>query len=101
MNHTKTPNQIVADIDGYIRQSGRPYSEWYVGIASNPRDRLFVDHCVSETSDHWIFRDAGTDSAARAIEQAFFKAGCRGGPGGGDHTTTFVYAYFITNSTRE
>lgn len=101
MNQTQTPNQIVTDIDGYIRQFRRPYAEWYVGIASNPRDRLFVDHCVSETGDRWIFRDAGTDSAARALEQAFLNAGCKGGDGGGDYTTKFVYAYLITNSTRE
>jgi hypothetical protein len=101
MYQTKTPNQIVTDIDGYIRRYGRAYSEWYVGIASNPRDRLFVDHCVSETSDRWIFRDAGTDASARAIEQAFLNAGCKGGPCGGDYTTKFVYAYLITNSTCE
>ncbi len=101
MNQTQTLNQIVSEIDVYIRQSGQPYSAWYVGIAASPRDRLFIDHCVSETSDRWIFRNAGTDTAARAIEQAFFKVGCRGGPCGGDHTTKFVYAYLITSSTRE
>jgi hypothetical protein len=97
----QTLNQIAAEIDAYIRRYNEPYARWYVGIACAPRDRLFIDHNVSEQHDRWIYRNAGTDTAARAIEKMFHDTGCKGGPCGGDCTTCSVYAYFITSTTRE
>lgn len=93
--------QIVDEIDAYIRRNGGTYSAWYIGIAASPRDRLFTDHNVSEHGGLWIYRDCGTDTAARSVEQAFLKVGCQGGGGGGDRTTRYVYAYKITSTTRE
>jgi hypothetical protein len=98
---TKTPNQIAFEIDTYIRANSMPYGAWYVGIACDPRDRLFNAHCVAEKGGCWIYRNAGTDSAARAIEKYFIDAGCKGGPCGGDNNTTFIYAYLIAPSTCE
>ena len=93
--------QIIADIDAHIRNCGGTYSAWYCGIASDPRQRLFTDHNVDEKNGAWIIRDCGTDTAARRVEEHFLKKGCKGGGGGGDRTTRYVYAYKITNTTRE
>jgi hypothetical protein len=93
--------QAIAGIDAYIKQHGGGYPAWYVGIAADPRDRLFTGHCVSEKADAWIYRDCGNDGAARRVEQAFLNAGCKGGDGGGDRNTRYAYAYKITASTRE
>lgn len=101
MIQTTQSDQVVSDIDTYIRSAGRPYSAWYIGIACDPRDRLFRAHNVAEGAGHWIYRDASTATAARAIEKMFLNAGCKGGPCGGDHNTTFVYAYLITPTTCE
>jgi hypothetical protein len=96
-----TIQQIMADINAHMQQSGVGNNGWYVGIASSPRDRLFVDHRGDEKNGTWIYRTADSASDARAIEDAYHKAGCRGGPGGGDYTTRAVYAYVITSTTAE
>jgi hypothetical protein len=93
--------QVIADIDNYIRQNGGVYSAWYCGIASDPRQRLFVDHNVDQHNGAWIYRDCGTDTAARCAEDCFLRKGCKGDGGGGDWTSRYVYAYKITSTTRE
>lgn len=75
--------------------------DWYIGIAKKPRERLFRDHNVSEQVDLWIYRQANSDTVAREIENFFLAKGCKGGDGGGDHSTVYVYAYKITSKTRE
>ena len=93
--------QIANEIDAHIRKEGSGYGNWYCGIASDVKQRLFTDHNVSEKGGWWIFRDAGTDNAARNIEEYFLKKGCKGGGGGGDGGTRYEYAYKITSTTQE
>lgn len=88
----KTPNATL-EIDVYIRQCGGDYPCWYVGIAADPRARLFSDHNVREKGDAWIFRGYPSHLAARAAERFFLSRGCKGGPGGGDEHSRFLYAY--------
>lgn len=96
-----TKAQIIQDISTYVTNGGGSYSQWYIGIAAVPRDRLFTDHNVSEKNDLWIHDTCSTSDEARAIEDYFVAKGMKGGPGGGDATTKSVYAYKITNSTKE
>ncbi len=96
----KAPNQIVQEIDSYIKQNGGGYHQWYAGIATNPRDRLFSDHNVDEKSGTWIYQDCGSENTARQIEKYFLNLGCKGGTGGGI-SPKFVYAYKITRDTKE
>ena len=97
-----TNDQIITEINAYMQKfTGRANSDWYVGIAAAPRDRLFIDHCVDEKNGVWIFRQAASDSCAREVESAYHAAGFDGGPGGGDRTTVFVYAYLKTRSTED
>jgi hypothetical protein len=91
---------VAADINDYIRRCGGGHSAWYFGIAADPRHRLFSDHNVAVKS-YWIFRDCGSEDAARRVEEYFHRLGCQGGPGGGDWDTRFVYAYRITLDTVE
>jgi hypothetical protein len=94
--------QIVTDIKEHIRACGAQYwSEWYVGIAADARERLFTDHNVSEKGDSWIYRQAISEQAARDAEAELLDLGCKGGTGGGDENTDFVYAYKITQKTKE
>lgn len=97
MNH----NEIVAEIVDYIRACGGNISNWYAGIAADPRTRLFSDHMVSEKIGHWIFRSASTVDQARYAEKQLLALGCDGGPSGGDNTTNTVYAYKKTMQTRQ
>ncbi len=89
----KNVAQIIKEIDDHIRESGGGYSGWYVGIASDPRDRLFNDHNVNKDKDAWVYRDCGSEAAARKVEKYFLDRGYDGGTGGGDISTTYAYAY--------
>ena len=73
-----------------------------MGIAADAGDRLFNDHSVDEKGDAWIHRSATSSSVARTVENYFIEEkGTKGGPGGGDEISKFVYAYKIQRHTRE
>lgn len=93
--------KIINEIHAYILRIGGHQSNWYVGIANDPRDRLFNGHGVGEHGGVWIHINAGTETIARAVEKSFLDWGCAGGGGGGDANTCYVYAYQITPRTRE
>ena len=101
MSTVSTYLSVIHDIDTHILRCGGPYPTWYCGVAADPRQRLFVDHGVDAQHGPYIFRDCGTDTLARVVEQHFLNKNCKGGPGGGDRNTRFVYAYKITLTTRE
>ena len=93
-------NTVISDINDHIKKCGGSYSNWYAGIATDPSDRLFNDHNVDKDNDAWVYRDCGTESAARAVEKHFLNLGCKGGPGGGI-APQYTYAYKINNHTRQ
>jgi len=85
-----------------MQQHGGNWYDWYVGIAADPRGRLFSDHNVTEQGGVWIHSgDTANHSIARQVEQHFLSQGCDGGSGGGSHMTTYVYAYKKTTFTNE
>lgn len=92
-------NQIIQAFVNYVGES--PYPGWYVGIASDPRSRLFSDHNVVERGGLWIYEDAGSESIAREVETHFLNLGADGGSGGGDGSSHYVYAYRKTSTTNE
>jgi hypothetical protein len=96
-----TAQQIITDLNAYMQQHGGPNSAWYVRIAADVRERLFVDHNVSEQGGVWIYRQATSSTVARSVEKAYLDAGCDGGPGGGDDSTDYVYAYRKTTITKQ
>lgn len=107
MSYFSSQNQLsevaqkaFADISAHIERFQPTYSRWYAGIATDPRQRLFSDHNVSEADGVWIYRDAGSESGARDVERRLLINGCQGGTGGGIMPKS-VYAYLITQATRE
>ena len=90
---------IEQEIDSLIHKSGSGYREWYVGLAINPRQRLFEGHNVSEKSGMWTYKDAGSEIEARDIEAVFLKRGCKGGSIKKD-SSRHIYAYKMTRTTR-
>lgn len=91
--------QAYDEIKAYIDKQDSPYPSWYAGIASDTRSRLFEEHNVSEKDDFWIYRKCPNDQSARNAEEALLKLGCDGAPGGGDESTTSVYAYLKSSNT--
>lgn len=92
-------SQIINDINAHMRSCGGKASDWYVGIAADPRDTLFNRHGVTEQGGIWIYRQATSDSVARQVEKAYLDSGHDGGPGGGDASTVYVYAYLKSRGT--
>lgn len=91
---TKTKEEIINDLDSYIKDGGGGYPAWYVGIASDARDRLFSDHGVKEKGDLWICRQTSFSGVAREIEDYFVNTlGTDGGTGKGVVLIDMVYAY--------
>lgn len=98
----KTSNEIVQEIIEYIKGcSGKNLSDYYAGISKDARDRLFNDHSVDEQSGCWIYRKAINIDSARETEKELLKKGMKGGDGGGDESSVYVYCYQITNQTNE
>lgn len=96
-----TSTNLVNEFVAYIKKNGGSYSQWYVGIAADPRKRLFIEHNVREQSDAWVHGDAGSCEAAREIERYFIEVlKTSGGGGGGDASTRLVYAYRKEAHTR-
>ncbi|MBI5287976.1 MAG: hypothetical protein HY873_03265 [Chloroflexi bacterium] len=84
----------IVEILQFMRRAGGPKEGWYVGIASNPRRRVFGEHQVIETLTPWIWRDVESVHQARRVESYFLNAvRTDGGPGGGLADSRFVYAY--------
>ena len=97
-----TKEDIIKEIEAYLIKKGvRHYSECYVGIAEDVRERLFSDHKVLEKVDIWIYRPADSDDVARDTEKYFLDKGMIGGTGGGSNKSTYVYSYKINEHTSE
>ncbi len=96
-----TREEAINEIKKYISESGGEYPAWYVGITSDPNDRLFNAHKVVRNS-FWIYCPCTDSEVARAVEEYFLgEEGSMGGPGGGDDNATYVYAYKIADGTVE
>ena len=94
--------QIVSGIDTAISKTGaRYYNQFYVGITTNIGRRLFTEHNVDEKKDWWIWYKATTKQIAQDVEEHYLNKGMQGDTGGGTDDSTYVYCYFITNSTEE
>lgn len=96
----KTKQEITIDILNFIRSNGGNYSDWYVGISKDARDRLFNGHQVDEEKDNWNCWRASSAAVAREIENYFVNTlGTDGGTGGGDNTANMVYCYKKSSRT--
>lgn len=93
-------NKIVNEILTYIGSQNK--TGWYVGIATNIKERLFLEHNVAEKGEAgWIFATAASEQNARDTEKYLLNFyGFKGGVGGG-LCPKCVYAYKITSYTRE
>lgn len=99
---TQSYNEAVTDIKNYMASGGGSYNNWCVGVTASPKDRLFTDHGVEEKNDYWIYRQCDSSDTARKVEDYFVNTlGTKGDIGGGDESADYVYAYKITNHSRE
>lgn len=92
--------EIIDDIKKYIQEKRGRYSLWYVGVSSNARDSLFIEHKVKEKEDLWIYKTALSSEIARDVERYFLIVlGTDGLIGNGEKTARMVYTYRKTIHT--
>jgi len=78
------------------------FADWYVGVASDPRERLFKRHGVDEAAQDWAFEKAESAEAARRIARSFHDgAGFDGELGEPDPNALYVYVYLKSRDTKE
>lgn len=82
-------------------QHGKYYREFYVGIASDPNDRLINGHGVTTATPNIYWTSPLQTEYVRSLEKYFLTKGTMGGPGGGDNNTCYIYCYKIASNTRE
>jgi len=92
--------QIISDFEKFMGTHAQFYREFYVGIATDPKDRLVNGHNIGD-APHIYSVQAMESEIVRAIEKFFLGKGAKGGPGGGDNNTQYVYAYKIASHTIE
>lgn len=92
---------VINEVQSYMASTGGNWSDWYVGITSDIKSRLFGEHGVDVRQDRWIYKQCINSETARRAEDYFVKKGTRGDTGGGDWTSNFIYAYYVTSRTRE
>jgi hypothetical protein len=99
----KSEQTLIAEFTDWLRPLPGTFGNYYVGIASDPRDRLQSGHGVDlgQGAAVWKYDTATSASVARSVEKHFIAHGMKGGPGGGDDSSTAVYIYTITAATRE
>lgn len=90
----KARKPIVREIQRYIDGVEGLYEDWFVGIAADAKDALFVRHRVLEEGDLWIYRTASTSRVAHSVRD-FFTAelGTDGSKEARDGDPRMVYAY--------
>ena len=93
--------KIMCEVAVHMSKYSGNYQDWYAGVATDAKARLFNDHGVKESGDAWICRQCVDDVAAREIERYFMKKGCIGGPVGEEKSIRYFYAYMIQPRTRQ
>jgi len=85
---------IKKELKDHITSRGGAYSDWYTGIAEDPKKRLDEHGVKRDSDDKWAHREAASSDIAREIEIYFTDILVTdGNPGGGSDATKFVYIY--------
>jgi hypothetical protein len=86
--------EIIDDIKKYIKEGRGDYNLWYVGVSSNARNSLFIEHNVKEKEDLWTYKTAVSSEIAREVERYFLIVlGTDGMIDSDDETARMVYTY--------
>jgi len=63
--------QAKYELLAYIKEFDATFSNWYVGIADNPKRALFDVHGVRDAQDPWLYKQLLTTRAARTVQSYF------------------------------
>jgi hypothetical protein len=63
---------IIAQIEGYIRQGGGEYGDWYIGLADNPIDPIREVTRLHKVQNHmFTYIETASHQAAKAVVEYF------------------------------
>lgn len=85
--------QIIRSITAFFEDRRITWNRVYIGVTNNVEKRLFQDHNVDRKEDDYIVCQSQSANEARAIEGYFQELGASGFNGGGNDTSSIVYAY--------
>jgi hypothetical protein len=60
--------QVKYEFLAYIKEFDPTFSNWYVGVADQPRQALFEHHGVRDAEDPWLYKQLLTNRAARPVQ---------------------------------
>lgn len=59
--------QMKFEMFAYIKEFGADFSQWYVGIAIDPKETLQAIHGLDLEADIWLYKQATSFKACRAV----------------------------------
>lgn len=63
--------EIKFEFLAFIKKHGGDFSDWYIGIAADPKDKLKAHHKVDQDKDAWTYKQALTFQACRTVQRFF------------------------------
>lgn len=98
----RSVQQIKFEMFGYIKEFNSDFGAWYVGIASDPQAVMQSRHAVDLEKDIWLYKQALSFAACRAVQRYFFeKLKTDGDPvSSGSEDMDCVYLYKKSERTR-
>jgi hypothetical protein len=95
--------QVKYEFLAYIKEFDPTFSNWYVGLADQPRQTLFEVHGVRDDEDPWLYKQLLTNRAARTVQDYFLDHLKTGGVRALEQSENFdcVYLYKIAAHTRQ
>ncbi|MBI9066898.1 MAG: hypothetical protein JEZ09_06360 [Salinivirgaceae bacterium] len=95
-------NQIIKNIHSKTNERG--YSvpqDYFVGITSNPEERIFNEHNINREESFYTFFEASTELDAKKAFEKLLKYNMHGFPSLGNIPGKFVYCYYIEGTSKE
>lgn len=63
--------EIKFEFLAFIKENGGNFSDWYIGIAADPKNKLMAEHRVDRDKDAWTYKQALTFQACRTVQRFF------------------------------
>ncbi len=63
--------EIKFEFLAFIKENGGDFSDWYIGIAADPKNTLMAQHKVDQDEDAWTYKQALSFQACRTVQRFF------------------------------
>lgn len=92
---TAANEAIIKGIQDNLKLNINEAKEWYVGLASNIRKKLFEEHKISEENGRWIYQTLANKEIAKEIKQHFVSLGLKSEDSNDDQSGNIIFIYKI------